>query len=259
MTDSDFQRRFGGIARLYGEAGLARFVDSRICVIGIGGVGSWVAEALVRSAVGAITLFDLDHVAESNTNRQLPALDGNYGRAKVAVMRERMLGINPACRVEAVEVFVEAENLQLVSDAGFDYVVDCIDNFRTKAALIAVCRRKKVPLVTVGGAGGQVDPTRIRLVDLSRTEQDPLLAKTRKLLRREYGFSLNTKRRFGVAAVYSDEPQCYPDGSGGVCASKPGAGDSSLNCGGFGSAVTVTASFGLVAASHVLNRLAAAD
>ncbi len=172
-------------------------------------------------------------------------------------MRERMLGINPACRVEAVEVFVEAENLQLLSDAGFDYVVDCIDNFRTKAALIAVCRRKKVPLVTVGGAGGQVDPTRIRLVDLSRTEQDPLLAKTRKLLRSGVWFFVKYQAAFRCGGGLLRRAAVLPRWQWwGLCQQAGGGVCSSLNCGGFGSAMTVTASFGLVAASHVLNRLA---
>jgi tRNA A37 threonylcarbamoyladenosine dehydratase len=252
----DFQRRFGGIARLYAEQGLARFQQAGVAVIGVGGVGSWAVEALARSGIGGLTLFDLDHVAESNVNRQLQALDGNFGRAKVDVMQQRVLTINPECRVTAVERFIDAENLAEVVSGGFDYVLDCIDSFRIKAALIAACRRHKVPVITLGGAGGQIDPTRIRLADLSRSEQDPLLSKTRKLLRREYGFPANPKRRFDVPCVYSTEQQIYPGPQGQVCLDRPTAIESSLNCGGYGSAMTVTASFALVAVSHVLKRIA---
>jgi tRNA A37 threonylcarbamoyladenosine dehydratase len=252
----DLDRRFGGIARLYGRDGLHRFLKAKIAVIGIGGVGSWVAEALARSAVGEVNLFDLDHIAESNVNRQLHALENTFGQAKVSAMAQRVLQINPQCRVTPVESFIEADNLEVITAAGFDYVIDCIDNFRTKAALIAACRREKVRIITVGGAGGQIDPTQIRLADMSRSEQDPLLSKTRKLLRREYGFPANTKRRFDVPCVYSLEQQRYPSPEGEVCMDRPGSMEGSLNCGGYGSAMTVTASFGLVAVSHVLKRLA---
>jgi tRNA A37 threonylcarbamoyladenosine dehydratase len=252
----DFERRFGGIARLYGRRGLERFRAAHVAVIGIGGVGSWAVEALARSGIGAISLFDLDHVAESNVNRQLPALEGQFGLAKVSAMARRVHAINPLCQVETVETFIETDNLGLVTGVGFDYVVDCIDSFRIKAALIAACRRAKVRLVTVGGAGGQTDPTRIRLADLSRTEQDPLLSRTRKLLRRMYGFSTNPKRRFEVPAVYSTENPIFPDAEGRVCLDRPTAIEGSLNCGGYGSVMTVTASFGMVAVSHVLKKLA---
>ncbi len=253
----DLDRRFGGIARLYGRDGLSRFLKAKIAVIGIGGVGSWVVEALARSAVGEITLFDLDHIAESNVNRQLHALEETFGQAKVSAMTQRVRQINPQCRVTPVESFVEADNLEVITTGGFDYVIDCIDNFRTKAALIAACHREKIRIITVGGAGGQIDPTQIRLADMSRSEQDPLLSKTRKLLRREYGFPTNTKRRFDVPCVYSLEQQRYPSAEGEVCMDRPGSLEGSLNCGGYGSAMTVTASFGLVAVSHVLKRLAA--
>ncbi len=252
----DAQRRFGGIARLYGQQGLQRFQAARVAVIGIGGVGSWAVEALARSGIGGIALYGLDHIAESNVNRQLHALEGNFGMAKVVAMAQRVAAINPECRVTPVEAFIEAENLAALTQGGFDYVVDCIDSFRIKAALIAACRRSKLPVITVGGAGGQIDPTRIRLADLSRSEQDPLLSRTRKLLRREYGFPSNPKRRFEVPCVYSTEQQRYPDADGMVCLDRPTAIESSLNCGGYGSAMTVTASFGLVAVSHLLRRLA---
>jgi tRNA threonylcarbamoyladenosine dehydratase len=253
----DSQRRFGGIARLYGQAGLARFTRAHVAVIGIGGVGSWAVEALARSGIGALTLFDLDHIAESNVNRQLHALEGAFGKAKVQAMAERVVAINPACCVTPVEAFIEADNLQPVIEGGFTYVVDCIDNFRTKAAIIAACRRQKLPVITLGAAGGQMDPSKIRLADLSRSEQDPLLSRTRKELRKVYGFPSNLKRRFDVPCVYSLEQQVYPDTDGAVCLDRPTAIESSLNCGGYGSAMTVTASFGLVAVSHVLKSVAA--
>ncbi|MDJ0807681.1 MAG: tRNA cyclic N6-threonylcarbamoyladenosine(37) synthase TcdA [Gammaproteobacteria bacterium] len=256
MLDFDFQRRFGGIARLYGDPALEKFAKAHIGIVGIGGVGSWAVEALTRSGIGALTLYDLDHIAESNVNRQLPALDGEFGRAKVKAMAARMRLINPTCRIDAVEAFIEADTLSWITERGFDFVIDCIDSFRIKAAMIAHCRRHKIAIITVGGAGGQQDPTRVRLADLSRTEQDPLLSKTRKLLRGDYGFTRNPKRRFDIPAVYSTEQQVYPTLSGAVCLDKPTAVEGSLNCGGYGSAMTVTATFGMVAVAHVLGRLA---
>ncbi|VVE02825.1 UBA/ThiF-type NAD/FAD-binding protein [Pandoraea morbifera] len=252
-VDFDANRRFGGIARLYGDDGLERLREAHVAVIGIGGVGSWVAEALARSAVGRLTLIDLDNVAESNTNRQVHALDGNFGKPKVAAMAERVMAINPACQLTLVEDFVELENLDAMLGAGFDWVVDAIDSVRVKTALIAWCVAHAQRLITVGGAGGQIDPTRIRIDDLTRTIQDPLLAKVRAQLRKQHGFVRGPKAKFNVPAVYSDEPLRYPEA---VCA--PGdtpdhaAGPQGLNCAGFGSSMCVTAAFGMAAAAHVL-------
>lgn len=256
-TEVDFERRFGGIARLYGRAALDRFCQSRVCVIGIGGVGSWVAEALARSGIGAMTLIDLDNVSESNVNRQIHALESQFGRPKVDVMAERIRGINAACRVTCVEAFVELDNPPQMLGTDFDFVIDCIDNFKVKAALIAHCRRNKIRLITVGGAGGQTDPLKIRLTDLSRTQHDPLLAKTRKLLRKQYHFPVNPKRRFDVPCVYSDEQPVYPAENGTVCSDKSiGLAGNGLHCGGYGSAMTVTTTFGMAAVAHVLKKLA---
>jgi predicted ThiF/HesA family dinucleotide-utilizing enzyme len=169
---ADRARRFGGIARLYGAPALAAFEGAHVAVIGIGGVGSWVAEALARSAVGTLTLIDLDNVAESNTNRQIHALDGNYGKPKVEAMAERIAAINPSCDVRLVEDFVEPDNFTATLGGGFDYVIDAIDSVRTKTALIAWCVERKQPLITIGGAGGQLDPTRIRIDDLARSESE---------------------------------------------------------------------------------------
>jgi tRNA A37 threonylcarbamoyladenosine dehydratase len=257
----DMERRFGGIQRLYGEPALQNFQHAHVCVIGIGGVGSWTAEALARSAIGHITLIDLDHVAESNINRQLTALSGTLGMAKVQVMGERIQEINPECHVTLMEEFLRTDNLEALLDDDYDHVIDCIDGFRIKSALIAWCRRRRMRLITVGGAGGQTDPTQIRSADLSRTEHDALLSKTRKLLRQEYGFPKNPKRRFDVPCVYSAEQPVFPAQDGGVCHDKPhDPGVGRLNCaGGMGSAMTVTATFGLVAAAHVLKKLASAE
>lgn len=252
--DMDFERRFGSVRRLYGDAALERFRQAHVCVIGIGGVGSWAAEALARSAVGKLTLIDLDHIAESNTNRQIHALGDEYGKAKVLAMRERILAINPLCQVTAVEEFVAADNLELLLGHGFDYVVDAIDQTRVKAAIIAWCKANDVKLVTTGSAGGQLDPARIKVADLSQTIQDPLAARVRGLLRKEYGFPRGGKQKFGVECVFSDEPLRYPEMA---CEMDKPSAPAGLNCAGFGSSVCVTAGFGFVAASRALIRLAA--
>lgn len=270
FLEPDYARRFGALARLYGEAGLARLSAAHVCVIGLGGVGSWVAEALARSAIGQLTLIDLDHVSESNINRQVHANDVTLGQAKVQAMAERIAGFHPRCVVHAVEEFVEPDNLAqlLPVDATadrFDYVVDAMDSVRAKVALIVWCRDHGMPLVTVGAAGGQCDPTRVRIGDLAHTEHEPLLARVRKQLRREHGFSRNIRQRFGIDAVYSDEPlvtpdeACATDGPLSREASEAEGGMtglSGLNCAGFGSSVAVTGVFGLMAAGQVLNRLA---
>ena len=255
---ADSERRFGGIRRLYGEPALEKFRAARVCVLGIGGVGSWAAEALARSAIGHITLVDLDHVAESNINRQLHALTDTLGMAKVQVMAERIRQINPECTVTPIEEFLTIENLESLLTGKYDYIIDCIDGFRTKARLIAHCRRNRLRVITIGGAGGQTDPTRIRVADLSRTEHDALFSKTRKLLRQDYGFPGNLKRRFDIPCVYSEEQPLFPTEYGGVGPEKPDTGTvGGLGCAGLGSAMTVTATFGLVATAHVLKKLSA--
>ena len=256
-TESDYARRFAGIGRLYGQQALARFAQAHVCVVGIGGVGSWAAEALARTAIGQLTLIDLDHVAESNINRQLHALSDTLGKAKVQVMAERIQQINPHCQVNAIEEFLSVENIGALMAEKYDYIIDCIDGFRTKGRLIAHCRSNKLRIITVGGAGGQVDPTRIQIADLSRTEHDALFSKTRKLLRQEYNFPTNLQRRFDIPCVYSMEQPMFPAEDGEVCAEKPDAEKiSNLTCaGGLGSATAVTASFGMIAAAYVVKRL----
>ena len=254
----DFERRFGGITRLYGAAALARFRAANVCVIGVGGVGSWAVEALARSAIGHIAMIDLDHLAESNINRQIHALTDTLGMAKVSALAARIEQINPLCHVTEIEDFITPDNLeQTIGSRNFDYVIDAIDNVRAKTALIAYCRDHRIRLVTIGGAGGQIDPTKIEIRDLCRTEQEPLLARVRKRLRALHRFPRGTKNKFGIDAVFSTEPLRLPE-TGGACEIDSGeqGGISGLNCAGFGSAMTVTASFGLVAAAHVLHMLA---
>lgn len=253
----DFARRFGGIARLYGERALERFRAAHVCVIGVGGVGSWVVEALARSAVGHLTLIDLDNVAESNINRQIQALSSTVGMAKIEALKQRIAQINPFCQVTLVEDFIDAENIPaMIADKNFDYVVDAIDSVKPKAALIAWCSANKMPLVVVGGAGGQIDPTKVEIRDLARTEQEPLLKKVRKILRAQYGFSRGEKQKYHIDAVFSMEPLRYPD-AGDACAVDPNS-ITGLNCAGFGSSMVVTATFGMVTAGQVLRRLAEA-
>lgn len=270
-ADIDFDRRFGGIARLYGAQGLARFRAAHVCVVGVGGVGSWVVEALARSAIGKITMIDLDNLAESNVNRQIHALTDTLGKAKVTALHERIQQINPYCQVTEVEDFLTPDNIgEMIVEGRFDYVIDAIDNVRAKVALIAYCREHKIPLLTSGGAGGQIDPTKIEIRDLCRTEQEPLLAKVRKRLRAWHKFPRGTKNKFGIDAVFSTEPLRFPEGE--VCevdtddaadgldtvdadGRRQDAGVTGLNCAGFGSAMVVTASFGLVAAGFVLRKI----
>lgn len=255
----DAERRFGGLDRLYGVGAVEALARGRTCVVGIGGVGSWVAEALARSGVGRITLIDLDHVAESNINRQAQALGSTLGQAKVVAMAARIRDINPDCAVEMVDDFLTPENAAGLL-VGFDVVVDAIDNVRAKVAIAAVCRERALPLVMAGGAGGKLDPGRIRVDDLSRTEQDPLLAKVRARLRKDHGFSRDPKRKFGIEAVYSTEPLRYPVPVACDVAEAPHAGGAArgpqgLACAGYGSSVAVTASVGLFAAARAIEHL----
>ena len=185
----DIARRFGGVSRLYGLAGLAKLQAAHICVIGIGGVGSWAAEALARNAVGTITLIDLDNIAESNVNRQLHALDGAFGKAKVSAMAERIRLINPLANVFEIEDFVTVENVSELLNKHYDGVIDCIDDAKAKAAIASFCHVQAIPLVMTGAAGGRLDATRIKQADLSQVSHDKLLAKVRNLLRRDYAFS----------------------------------------------------------------------
>lgn len=244
-------RRFGGVARLYGTAALQRLAAAHVVVVGVGGVGSWAAEALARSGVGHLTLIDLDHVAESNINRQVMALESTVGAAKVQVMAQRCRDIAPGCRIDPVEEFVTADNVAVLLPPA-DAVIDAIDQPRAKAALIAQAQRLRVPLVVCGGAGGRSDPLRLQRTDLALARGDALLASVRARLRREHGFPREAGRRFDVLAVHSTEPMATAaigDDSAAGLAGAP------LACAGYGSIVTVTAALGLAAAQTVVDRL----
>lgn len=251
MSKQDSARRFGGIARLYGEASLARLAEAHICVVGIGGVGSWAVEALARSGVGQLTLLDLDHVAESNLNRQIHATEETLGQAKVQAMMKRISSINPACRVMCVEEFVTPENAAEVVPR-CDALIDAIDQVKAKAALIAHCLTVGVPVVTTGAAGGKTDPSYIRVDDLSRTTHDPLASRLRAQLRGSHGFPRDPKIKFGVDCVYSLEPIRRPQAA--ACDTEE-AQLHGLSCSGYGSSVCVTGAFGFAATSRVLASL----
>lgn len=264
MTEApDFERRFAGVRRLYGEAGLAKFQATHLVVVGIGGVGSWAAEALARNAVGAITLVDLDNIAESNVNRQLHAVDGAFGKAKVTAMRERIFTINPSCMVTEVEEFITPKSIEKLLNFHIDGIVDCIDDAKAKAALAAFCKAKKIPLVMTGGAGGRLDATRIKTADLANVTNDKLLAKVRNILRKDYGFAkgkdgVNIKQnKMCVLCVYSDETAMMPEASNGKACEADDAdiAITGLNCAGYGSSVCVTAPFGFAAAGLMLSQL----
>lgn len=253
----DWSERFSGIARLFGTAGLDRLRAARVMVVGIGGVGSWVVEALARSGVGNLRLVDLDDVCLTNVNRQLQALDGAIGHPKVEAMAGRVRGINPGCGVEAVTGFFTAENADSLLAGPLDYVVDAIDTARMKALLVARARALGLPVITSGGAGGRRDPTRIQVTDLAASTHDHLLAEVRRLLRSAHGFPAAGKP-FGVACVVSTEPPVFPAPDGTVCATRESGSDLRLDChSGFGTASFVTGTFGLTLAGRVVADLAA--
>jgi tRNA threonylcarbamoyladenosine dehydratase len=252
-----FNRRFGGVTRLYGAAGLAKLQGAHIVVVGIGGVGSWAAEALARNAVGIITLVDLDMINESNFNRQIHALDGNIGKDKIAAMRERILAINPSCNVRLIEDFVTLQNASKMLDFHYDCLLDCVDDARAKTILASVCKAVKTPIIMSGSAGGRLDPTRIKVADLSMVTNDKLLAKVRNQLRRDHGFpkASNSKKsaKFNVQCVYSDEPIIQPE----IACETDVTSITGLNCAGYGSSVCVTAPFGFTAAQLAINCIVA--
>ena len=257
--DASWQERFSGIDRLYGRGALERFAASRVAVVGLGGVGSWAVESLARSGVGALTLIDADDLCVSNTNRQLPALEGQYGRGKAEAMAERCRAINPQVEVRAVASFLTPANMEALLGERFDVVLDACDSFRSKVEAIAWCRRRKQPIVTVGSAGGRIDPTLVRVRDLSKTEHDAMLALIRRKLRGEFNFPKGPKRYFGVPAVYSLENVRYPQADGTVCGLRPQLGADAalkLDCGaGLGAATHITGAFAFAAVGKILEML----
>ena len=259
QPDPILRERFSGIDRLYGAGALARLSTARVAVIGMGGVGSWVVEALARSGVGHLTLVDADDICVSNSNRQLPAHAGQFGRPKVEAMAERCRAINPLVDVLAVPSFLVAGNVADLLEPGYDLVLDACDSFRSKVELIAWCRRRKLPLIVCGSAGGRIDPTLVRVRDLSRTEHDAMLALIRKKLRSEFNFPKSPQRYFGVQAVYSLENVRYPQADGSVCGLRPQVGGDAalkLDCGsGLGAATHITGAFAFVMAGKALELL----
>lgn len=252
----DLERRFAGLQRLYGMAGAAAIRGAHVAVVGLGGVGSWAAEALARSGVGTLTLIDLDHVSESNINRQIQALDSTVGQAKVQAMRERIGQINPSCTVHCVEEFVDADNWPGLLPPAVDAVIDACDHVRAKTAMAAWARRGRgFVFISVGAAGGKRLAHQVDIDDLARTTHDPLLAQLRSRLRKEHGAPREGKS-IGVACVFSREAVAPPDPSCAIDGEGKGPGDGSLNCSGYGSVVSVTATFGQCAAGWVLDRLA---
>ncbi len=244
----DVERRFGGLDRLYGMPGAQRIRAAHIAVVGIGGVGSWAAEALARSGVGRLTLIDLDHIAESNINRQIHALDSTLGQAKVLAMQDRIAQINTTCEVHCIEEFVEPDNWPGLLPAGVDGVIDACDQVRAKTAMAAWALRNKISFITVGAAGGKRLAHKVDIDDLSTITHDPLLAQLRYRLRKEHGAARDGKK-MGIAGVFSREAVSPPDAS---CAVE---GDGSLNCSGYGSLVSVTATFGQCAAGWMMNEI----
>ncbi|MDO8387115.1 MAG: tRNA threonylcarbamoyladenosine dehydratase [Polaromonas sp.] len=266
--DADLERRFGGLARLYGAAGALKIRAAHVVVVGLGGVGSWAAEALARSGVARLTLIDLDHIAESNINRQIHALDSTLGQAKVQAMRERIAHIHPGCAVECIEEFVDAVNWPMIAglkDGERVTVIDACDQVRAKTAMAAWAIRSKTPMISVGAAGGKRHAHKVDIDDLALVTHDPLLAQLRYRLRKEHGSA--RKGKIGVACVFSREAVMQPSAAS-VAATDAGEAlacvvpdeeqsDGSLNCHGYGSVVSVTASFGLCAAGWVLDKIAA--
>lgn len=257
MPDASWQARFGGIERLYGVDAAARIAGLRVCVVGLGGVGSWAAEALVRTGVGAIRLVDLDDICVSNTNRQSHALEGQVGQFKAEALAARLRLINADCAVDAVVDFATGDNLATVLGQPLDGVLDCIDSVHAKTDLLNWCRRQKLTTVSTGGAGGRVDPTRLQIADLNAVRGDALASRVRSRLRHRYGYSRNPKRRYGIPTVYSDEPVRHPHPDGSVQQQRsPETVVGRLDCAsGFGASMMVTASFGMAAAAELVRRL----
>ena len=256
LSDSYLQR-FAGVGRLYGHNSLSALAAAHFVVIGIGGVGTWVAEALARSGIGQLTLIDLDDICVSNTNRQLHALQSTLGQPKTAVMAERLRGINPEIKVVEVMDFITRRNVESLLKPGVHHVViDAADSAHAKSSVIAFCRRHKMQVLTVGSAGGKTDPRLITSADLRLAHMDPLLSKVRNQLRRLHGFSRNTKRRFLVEAIYSEQQMVYPADDGGVTSTKPFVkGGVKLDCsGGVGTTSMITGTFGLITASRAIER-----
>ncbi len=258
----DYNQRFGGIARLYGVQGLNNLLKSHVLIVGLGGVGTWAAEALARSGVGAITLVDLDDICITNTNRQIHAMDGMVGKMKVTAVAERIKAINPQCKITSFEDFFTASTSEIILNQNFDYVIDAIDSLQNKCVLAHACKEKNIPLIVTGGAAGKRNPTKIKVDDLGLACNDSLLFSLRKRLRQEFsfpsgaGFTRSKKQLFQIACVYSDEEPMFPKSDGTVCAVADLETNLRLDCEtGMGSITHITGTFGFLAASHVIDQI----
>ncbi len=256
---ADYLARFGGIGRLYGIQALYHLASAHVCVVGVGGVGSWTAEALARSGIGELTLIDLDDICVNNTNRQLHTLTDTVGLQKVDVLRDRILAINPECKVNALSEFFTPESALELLSARPDWVVDAIDHMRNKTLLIAMCKQESIPVVVVGGAGGRTDATQLKVDDLSQSGSDGLLRHVRRTLRKEHGFELGMC--WDIPCVFSREPAVYPTPEGGTTDSLGSQPQSvRLDCAtGFGAATFVTGTAGFMAAGVVISAIANAQ
>lgn len=254
---SSYEARFGALGRLYGAAGLAHIRRAHVAVVGLGGVGSWLVEALARSGVGALTLVDLDEVCLSNINRQIHALDATVGRSKAEVLAERVASFAPDCVVTVENrFFTEATAFELL-ERDYTYVADAIDRTKHKCLLIAECRRRGLPVISCGGAGGRIDPARVRIADIARTINDPLMLQVRKRLRRDYGFPKHSRQKFKIDCVFTDELPRFPQPDGSVSADREPEADYRLNCDqGFGSATFLTGTFAFHMAAEIIHRIA---
>ena len=242
----DLERRFGGIIRLYGEKKFRLIQNSHVCVVGIGGVGSWVVESLVRHGVGKITLIDMDHIVESNINRQIHALDSTDGESKIKAMKDRIIDINPTCLVDCIDDFLEESNIESHISSRFDFIIDAIDQSSVKTSLAEYCQSKNLSLIMVGGAGGRVDPARIKIADLSKTFGDPLLSNIRKHFNKKNKLS---KSKYKIPTIFSDEPiiksdACEVDQSGG-----------GLSCDGYGSSLNITATMAFYVVAYIFSKI----
>ena len=254
MNSDDWDMRFGALGRLYGVDAVALLRHAHFCVIGLGGIGSWTAEALARSGIGRLTLIDLDDVCVTNVNRQIHAVTGNIGRSKVRAMSERIAAFAPDCEIVQIERFFLANHGGAVLPDDADVVVDAIDSVPNKCALISMCRDRDQALVVAGGAGGKRDPGAVRVADLGQATHDPLLRRVRRILRRDYGYSRDLQAPFGVSAVYGEELPVFPRSDGTVSCEREQGSSLRLDCAsGFGTAGFVTGAFGFAAAGAAVN------
>jgi tRNA A37 threonylcarbamoyladenosine dehydratase len=259
---TDYNMRFGGVARIYGVKGLEKLLKAHVLVVGLGGVGTWAAEALARTGIGAITLVDLDDICITNTNRQLHAYDSMFGMMKVKATADRIKSINPQCKISAIEDFFTSSNAFKILDNQFDYVIDAIDGLQNKCILASACKEKNIPLIVIGGAAGKKNPALIKIDDLGSACNDSLLFSLRKRLRQEFNFpsgsefTRSKKQKFNIACVYSQENPIFPKNDGTVCLIADPNSNLKLDCeSGMGSLIHVTGTFGFMAAGHVVDHI----